>query len=82
MTDEMSLDEQRAAELLDAYWLALAINPTAAPPPGLEPALADVAWCLAVHLDAPEPDPAHVEGLRRELEAEASSLRLNLSGSQ
>lgn len=82
MVDELNLDEQREAELLDNYWLALASNPGAAPPPGLDPALIEVAWCLAAHLDAPEPEPVHAAALRLELEAEAAQLRLKLNGSR
>ncbi|HEY7295075.1 MAG TPA: hypothetical protein VH916_08530 [Dehalococcoidia bacterium] len=80
MVDELNLAEQREAELLDRYWLALAGNLGAAPPPGLDPALVDVAWCLAAHLDAPEPEPVRAAELRLELEAEAAQLRLRLEG--
>lgn len=64
--------DERQATLLAVYRLDLAQNPAAAPPDGLDPALASVARRLAIlsatrNQAGAEPDGAFVEALARRL---------------
>jgi len=70
--------EARQLALLDTYERALADDPAAPPPPGLDPGLATVALALARHLGGPPPGraaaptPAFRSALRRRLEEQAA----------
>src|SRR5262245_26368195 len=79
---EMTDDARERADLLDAYRLALAHDPAATPPIGLDPGLVEVAWCLARDLNAPEPDPVHAARLRGRLEAQAAILGAQMNGAR
>lgn len=57
----------RQEALLEQYQEALARNPAAAPPDGLDPEFVALAQLLARTLRAPAPDRAFVEGLGRQL---------------
>ncbi len=57
----------RQEALLEQYQEALARNPAAAPPAGLDPEFVALAQLLARTLRAPAPDRAFVEGLGRQL---------------
>lgn len=71
----MTTSAQRQADLLAAYKDALARDPAAAPPAGLDPALASTAQRLRQSLRPPEPEPAFVSTLERQLRAAAARMR-------
>lgn len=62
----MSILNDDQARLLDAYCDALARDPGAVPPAGLDPDFAAVARHLAAHT-APEPEAGTLEGIRARL---------------
>ena len=66
-------DEQ--AELLSQYWAALGENPAAPPPPGLDPADADLARRLRLAVRAPQARPAFRAQLLRQQLAEQAKLQ-------
>ncbi len=73
----MGSDEVQQAELLEAYCHQLEQNPTATPPAGLDPELAEQAQLLRRGLDAPAPTLAYSTRLKAQLE---STLRGATSG--
>lgn len=64
----MAEREQQQAQLLEAYWLAVAEDTEAAPPEGLDPELAETARRIQSRLAPPEPEPAFAAELCRRLE--------------
>ncbi len=65
-------DEQ--AELLSQYWAALGENPAAPPPPGLDPADADLARRLRMAVHSPQARPSFRAQLLRQQLAEQAKL--------
>ena len=59
--------EERQAELLDDYWAALARDADSAPPPELDPEIAELAQRLEQGLRPPEPGQAFATQVRRRL---------------
>ena len=63
----MNPAERRQAELLASYQEAIARDPQAMPPPGLDPELVTVAGEVAAALHTPAPDAAFLDQLAAEL---------------
>lgn len=70
----MAMHEHEQAERLEAYWAALERDPAATPPAGLDVDLAQTAQRLVNGLRPPEPGPAFVSQLRRQLQAQTAEL--------
>ncbi|HEX9016531.1 MAG TPA: Ig-like domain-containing protein, partial [Chloroflexota bacterium] len=70
MTDR----EMDQARLLDSYWTALARDPNAAVPDGLDAATAETTRRLCLEISSTEPEPAFTSTLRRTLQVRAAEM--------
>lgn len=66
--------ERLQADLLEQYWAQVTADPTAPPPEGLDPHMAELARALAAQHMAPGARPAAAADLRRRLDAQAAEL--------
>lgn len=77
----MSLPTSQTA-LAESYQEALARDPGAPPPPGLDPGLAETARLLARHLRPATPERAFVAALRAQVGGAGSARRTDARGSR